>query len=114
MLSTSLTVVYWVAALIVLLEAFNKLERTDPLQPGLDLRHRTVVVLKAIAWVLLALGAAGAVIRPALVASSQADPRLGAILLLDRPSLVDVMYAVGFAILIVRSRLKEPPTGARP
>jgi hypothetical protein len=106
-LNPVLMVLHWLAALIVLLEAFNKLERCDPLQPGLHLRSRLVVWLKAIAWVLLALGAAGAVVRPALVASAQADPRIGSLLLVDAPSLVDFMYALGFAVLIVRSRLKE-------
>lgn len=108
MLNTALMVLHWLAALVVLLEACNKLERTDPLERGLTGRARLVVWLKACAWILLALGAAGAVVRPCLVASSQMDPRVGSLLLVDRPSLVDLMYALGFAVLIVRSRLKEP------
>jgi hypothetical protein len=106
-LKPALMFMHWLAALIVLLEAFNKLERCDPLQPGLCGRARFVVFLKAIAWVLLALGAAGAVVRPALVAAAQADPQVGSLLLVDPPSIVDLLYALGFAVLIVRSRLKE-------
>lgn len=109
MLNLVLVVLHWLAALVVLLEAMNKLERCHPLEPGLSRRARVVVVLKAVAWILLALGAAGQVVQPALVSSVH---RVGSWLLLDRPSVVDLLYAVGFAVLIVRSRLKEEPTGS--
>lgn len=107
MLNTVLNVLHWLAALVVLLEAFNKLERTDPLRAGLDAGQRLVAMLKATAWVCLALGAAGWVARPAVVAAGQAGARVGSMLVLDPPSLVDLFYAIGFAVLIVRSRVKE-------
>lgn len=106
-MGNALVALHWVAALIVLAEALNKLERCDPLQAGLTGRGRLLAVMKAVAWILLALGAAGAVVRPALVAAGQRDLRAGSMLLLDRPSLVDLLYALGFAVLIVRDRLKQ-------
>lgn len=102
---TWLLVVHWAAAFVVLGEGLNKLHRTDPLARGLDLRRRVVVLLKAVAWILLALGAAGALVRPLVVPG--ALPHVLAVLLVDRVSLVDVCVIVGFATLIVRSRFKE-------
>jgi hypothetical protein len=109
---TVMLILHWLAALIVLLEAMNKLERCAPLRPGLTPAARLVAVLKAVAWVPIALGAAGAVVRPALVAAAQPDPHIGAWLLVDRPSLVDLLYVIGFAVLITRERIKEHLRGA--
>lgn len=105
-MSDTLTLLHGLAALIVLAEALNKLERCDPLQPGLARRARVVAVLKAVAWILIAIGAGGAVVRPALVAGAHSE-HVGVLLLVRPPSIVDVMYILGFAILIVRDRLKE-------
>lgn len=85
--------VHWLAGLVVLAEALNKLERTAPCAPGLTPRERLVDWLKAIAWALLAIGGAGAVITP--------------LMRLDVPSLQDMCVVLGFAVLIVRTRLKE-------
>lgn len=87
---------HWLAGLIVFAEAMNKLERTDPLAKGLCLRARLVVWLKVIAWLLLGVGAGGALITP--------------LLHLDRPTLQDACVILGFAVLIIRTRLKEPCT----
>lgn len=81
------------AGLIVLAEALNKLERTAPLAPGLTPRERLTDWLKALAWSLLALGGAGALAAP--------------ILHLEQPTLQDVCIVLGFAVLIVRTRVKE-------
>lgn len=88
-----LLTIYWVAGFIVLAEALNKLERTAPLTYGLGWRKRTTEWLKAIAWMLLAVGGAGAVASPLL-------PH-------ERPSTQDVCVILGFAVLIVRTRVKE-------
>lgn len=85
--------VHWFSGFVVLAEALNKLERTDLLAPGLGCHDRLVVLLKVFAWMLLALGAAGALVTP--------------LLHLERPSLQDALVILGFAVLIVRSRLKE-------
>lgn len=90
---TALALVHWLSGAIVLAEALNKLERTAPCRPGLTARERITDWLKAIAWALLALGGAGAVITPLLP--------------LEQPTLQDACVLLGFAVLIVRTRVKE-------
>jgi hypothetical protein len=92
------------AAIVVLAEALNKIERADLFAGRNGLRDRAlaalwllapwawkrphvVTVLKVIGWALLSTGAAGAVLEP--------------------PSGPDVAVLCGFAMLIVRSRVKE-------
>ncbi len=92
------------AALIVLVEALNKLHRTDLfdgrrgvltvlagslwlLRPWAWRRARVVVVLKTLGWACLSLGAFGSMQSP--------------------PTGAHVAVLVGFALLIVRTRLKE-------
>ncbi len=105
-----LTFFHLVAGFIVLAEALNKLERADLFggQPGLIprlfglcwlltpwrwKRARVVDVLKACGWCLLSIGAAGALASP--------------LMHLEKPTLQDVAVIGGFALLIIRSRLKE-------
>lgn len=107
-----LSLLHWVAGLLVLAEAFNKIERTDlfdgrkcwrsrlcgifwVLTPWRWKRPKVVMVFKLFGWSLLAIGAAGALVTP--------------LLHLAMPSLQDVATMSGFAFLIVRSRLKETP-----
>lgn len=92
-MSTALLILHWVAGFIVLAEALNKLERTAPCAAGLTPRERVTVWLKGFAWLLLGLGGAGALITPLLP--------------LERPTLQDVCVMLGFAVLIVRTRVKE-------
>lgn len=101
-------VLHWLGAFIVLAEGLNKLHRTDPLAAGLSGRARVVVLLKVLAWVFLVLAAAGSLVRPfVVVAVGVSDVYAGHVLLTDRVSLVDLLFTLGFAVLIVRSRLKE-------
>lgn len=86
-------IVYLVAGLVVFAEALNKLERTAPCRPGLAWRERVTEWLKAIAWMFLAVGGAGALASPLL-------PELP-------PSMQDICIVLGFAVLIVRTRVKE-------
>ncbi|MFG6413790.1 hypothetical protein ACG02S_07740 [Roseateles sp. DC23W] len=88
-----LGVLHWLAALVILAEALNKAERTDPVRAGLKPRERATEWLKAAAWLLLALGAGGGLARPLLA--------------LPAPTLPEVCIAAGFAVLIVRTRVKE-------
>lgn len=88
-----LAAVHWISGVIVLAEALNKLERTAPFRPGLTPRERLTDALKALAWALLAIGGAGACITP--------------LLHLEVPTLQDVCILLGFAVLIVRTRVKE-------
>ncbi|MES2972377.1 MAG: hypothetical protein V4757_02155 [Pseudomonadota bacterium] len=91
----TLQAAHWLCGLIVLAEALNKLERTAAFAGGIGWRLRIATWLKIVAWILLAVGAAGALVTP--------------LLHLERPTLQDVAVMMGFAILIVRSRLKEVP-----
>jgi hypothetical protein len=97
----ALAFLHWLAGLVVLAEALNKLERTAPLAPGLSPRARAVVWCKVLAWCLLAVGAGGALVTPMLH--------------LEAATLQDPAVLGGFALLIVRSRFKESiPTPAEP
>lgn len=92
-MTAALHTLHWLAGLIVLAEALNKLERTAPCRRGLGWRERITEWLKALAWALLAVGGAGAVITPLIP--------------LEKPTLQDVCVMLGFAVLIVRTRVKE-------
>lgn len=82
------------SGLLVLAEALNKLERTDPLEPGLlHLVDRAVVCLKAVGWSMLAIGACGVMVAPLL-----GHPE---------PTIKELLLLVGFALLVLRSRLRE-------
>lgn len=133
----SLSLLYWLAGLVVMSEALNKIERTelfsvDPvLRQRLDAlrggrgptefvlnrfrclgwrlvslrdracavlqsgtwRSRVVDLLKLLGWVLLSAGAGGALINPLLD--------------LYRPAVADVCILTGFAVLIIRARVRE-------
>ncbi|MDA8522298.1 hypothetical protein [Acidovorax sp. NCPPB 4044] len=92
-MTAALLVIHWACGVVVLAESLNKLERTAPCRRGLGPRERTTEWLKALAWLLLALGAGCAVARPVLG--------------LPLPDLGDACIALGFAALIVRTRIKE-------
>ena len=103
----ALQTVHLLAALVVLAEALNKLERTSPLARGLTPHQRCVDGLKALAWLLLALGAGGAVAAPALLALGVQAHQTAGLLRLDPPTLDQCLVLLGFAVLIVRTRVKE-------
>jgi hypothetical protein len=108
-MSTTLQFIHWFAGLVVLAEALNKLERTAPCRRGLTPRERVTEWLKALAWLFLAFGGAGALLAPLMpVLPLQ---RIGAMwpLLMPTqvPTLQDTCIVLGFAVLIVRTRVKE-------
>lgn len=105
-MNTVLQLLHVLAGLIVLAEALNKMERTDPLAPGLPARRRLVEWLKGIAWLLLGLGASGALAAPVLT-SLGIHSLPSHWLRLERPTLAEVLVLAGFAVLIVRTRVKE-------
>jgi hypothetical protein len=85
-------------ALVVVAEGLNKLERAAPREPGLTTRQRVSEWLKGLAWCLLTLGAGiylAAVLLQAVglfeLLASKAGP----------------LVLAGFAVLIVRTRVKE-------
>ena len=89
---------HWIAGLIVLAEALNKLERACPLRAGLSPRMRLVEWLKTLGWMALAMGSGAAVFLPLLLP--------GSYLQWLRP-LTDAAVLIGFAILIIRTRVRE-------
>lgn len=105
-MTTWLQIIHWVAGLIVLAEALNKLERTSPFASGLSSHDRIVDGLKSIAWAMLALGAGGAIATPFL-ASAGVSSDMSILLRLDTPNLTETCVMAGFATLIVRTRVKE-------
>jgi hypothetical protein len=105
-MSTTLQILHWLAGFIVLAEALNKLERAAPFAPGLSKHQRIVDGLKALAWCLLAIGAGGAVATPVL-GELGIHTRTSQALLHQAPSLAETAVLIGFAVLIVRTRVKE-------
>lgn len=106
-MDSTLQFVHWMAAMVVLAEGLNKLERTAPFRPGIDPHMRVVDGLKALAWCLLAIGAGGAVIAPALPWLGIDQLTAGTLMRIERPTLAETSVMAGFAVLIVRTRIKE-------
>lgn len=100
-----LKIMHWLAGFVVLAEALNKLERTAPFATGLTCLERIVSGLKALAWVLLALGAGGAVATPFLCVMGVPTPSQA--VLHHAPSFAETAALLGFAVLIIRTRVKE-------
>ena len=105
-MQTALQMVYIVAAVIVLFESLNKLERVTPFARGLTGHQRVVDGLKALAWFFLALGAGGALIGP-LLGPWGIHSHAIQLLTCTNPALSDVCVLTGFAVLIIRTRVKE-------
>lgn len=110
MTAAALAVVAWIAAFIVLAEALNKLHRLDLFGGEQGWRPRALGLarlfvpwrwrqkgvekgLKAMAWALLSVASAGYLVTPFIGQGGA--------------SLPDQMFTAGFALLIVRSRIKE-------
>ena len=102
--------IHSVAGFITLAEALNKLDRCQPLQRGLGWRKAVTEWLKALAWLLLALGGAGAMVAPLwryLPMPPSTTELLALLMPLQGPTVQDVCLALGFVVLIVRTRVKE-------
>lgn len=105
-MTAALQTAHWLAAFVVMAEALNKLERTAPFAPGMTARMRVVDGLKALAWLLMATGAGGALIGP-LMQPMGLQIQHTQLLAHVTPSLSEVCVMVGFAVLIIRTRVKE-------
>lgn len=103
---SALHIIHTVAALVVLAEALNKLERTCPLAAGLTKHQRLMDGLKAMAWSLLALGSGTALLGLLLAGMGIHSGAVDA-LRLGPPDLSDTAIMAGFAVLIFRTRVKE-------
>lgn len=106
-MSTFLQTLHALAGLIVLAEALNKLERCAPFVPGLSWQKRCTEGLKALSWFPLALGAGGAIAGPLLYFGGISVQEIHHLLRLEHPTLAEVSVMVGFAVLIIRTRVKE-------
>lgn len=105
-MQSTLQFIHIIAGLIVVAEALNKLERTAPFAPGMSAHLRLVDGLKALAWMLLALGAGGAVATPMLASLGLPSTPWDHISH-SQPTLAETSVLLGFAVLIVRTRVKE-------
>lgn len=65
-MNSLLLLLHWAAAFVIIAEALNKLERTDPFDRRLCRRARVVAWLGVTAWTALALGSAGILVAPML------------------------------------------------
>jgi len=105
---TLLQFVHVLACFVVLAEAMNKLEHTAPCGCGLQLGERVLEWLKAIAWILLAIGAACALVTPLVqylhVLAPDPENVLTMRMLRQASTLPDVCVELGFAVLIVHTR----------
>lgn len=88
----------WVAygaAFVILAESLNKLERTQFRTIfGLPLRQQAALILKIAAWLLLAWGSGGVLADFLHFTNNPPDMR-------------EACFLLGFAVLIVRTRVKE-------
>jgi hypothetical protein len=106
-MSILIQALHWLSGLVVLSEALNKLERTPLLSRDMRPNARLVLVLKAVAWFFLALGAGGALASPLLIAMGFQNDNGQVLLRLEKPTLSETLVLLGFAVLIVRTRIKE-------
>lgn len=104
---TAQLALHLIAAFIVLAEALNKTERANPLRPDIALRTRLVDGLKAAAWLLLALGAGGELANPVIAAMGINRGLLEGLTGSGHPTVTSTLVLLGFAVLIVRTRVKE-------
>lgn len=101
-----LEVIRILPALLVLAESLNKLERTAPCACGITPHERLLSWLKALAWFLLAMWSAGA-IAPVVLAFFHIHTATSQFIVRHEPALAEVAGMWGFAVLIVRTRIKE-------
>ena len=106
-MKTLLNYVHLISALIVLAEALNKLERISAPLHWRSAHDRWVNGLKALAWILLALGAAGALAVPFFNWTGIPVGLHPQFLRLEAPTLEETCVMLGFAVLIIRTRIKE-------
>lgn len=104
-MSSILSILHWVAAFVIIAEALNKLERTDPFNRNLSPRARVVAWLGVASWSSIALGAAGVLVAPLLAFAWPLTP--------------DIAVVWGLALWIItmrtrahRSRADDIPASA--
>jgi hypothetical protein len=95
-MGTVLLVIRWVACLVILAEALNKLERVAPFARGKTLRERFSAWLAVVAWGTLAISVGAVLIGPFMPGA---------------PQMFDIVpstaAACAFAVLIMRPRMRD-------
>lgn len=97
-MNTLMQILLALCALVVVAEGLNKMERAAPRATGLTPRQRVSEWLKGLAWCLLTLGAGIYLAAVVLHVAGLFD-------LLARWA--GPLVLAGFAVLIVRTRVKE-------
>lgn len=118
----TLYVIHWVSALVIAVQASDRIFQCPLRQPGLCFKQRLSMALKGIAWALMAFAAMGALVAPML--RGMQLPGLYGLLVNPLPSLGEIGMFFGFAVLVVRSwvmdavrckqaKCEQAPTGQR-
>lgn len=87
-----LVALYWASGLIVLAVGLERLEHMAPCAKRVSWRDRRKLIIEALFWASLCIGAAGAIITPLLP--------------IERPTLQSACALVGIAGLILCGRLR--------
>lgn len=95
-MSNAIHFLHWLAALVVLAESLNKLERSTIKLNCVMSTPCLLDWLKVSAWMLFALGSAGEVAAPFFPSIDVVGRDLG-----------EALVTVGFALLIIRTRATE-------
>lgn len=95
---TTLIVLHWIAAMVLLIEAINRIESCKFLRSGLCASARVAGFAKGMAYCLVALAAGGALISPVLRAL---EFPVG-IWVNPVPSVSECMAYIAWSIIIVR------------
>lgn len=98
---STLVVLQWVAALILIMEAITKSHQCSILCKDITLGARLAMIAKALAWTLVAMAAAGVMIAPVL--REIASPSFGPQWINPQPSVSECCLFIAFAMLVVRS-----------
>lgn len=99
-----ISMIYFLAGLIVMGEAINKLYVVSPFGPNMKMKDRLMDGIKAVAWILLALAAGGALVGPFLGELTHGGPSAS---YRTSPSITEICGLIGFALIIVRLKIME-------
>ena len=88
---TFLLVLHWLSGLIVLAIGLAQLEHLSPGAKGLTNKVRLQLLVEAAFWIVLCIGAAGAIVTPLMP--------------LEKPTLQDACVLIGVAGIVICRRI---------
>lgn len=91
-MNLAVSFIHFICCFIVLSEALNKLERSS-ISSSSSIHVKTLMLFKIFSWGALAVGSFFGVLAPLMP--------------VQPPSFADMLFALGCATLIVRTRIKE-------